>query len=82
MKNTKKRQSFKLGKVARLFSKGNKTTKVDELLEDMPSFALKELETPQGSSWITKAEAREAKKNFELLILIFSSIHYFGYNQA
>jgi len=65
MKKTKKRQNFKLGKVARLFSKGNKATKVDELLEDMPSFALKELETPQGSSWITKAEAREAKKNFE-----------------
>ena len=54
-----------LTKVARLFSKGNKTTKVDELLEDMPSFIAKEIQEPQGSSWITKSEAKEAKKNFE-----------------
>jgi len=54
-----------LTKVARLFSKGNKTTKVDELLEDMPSYIAKEVNEPQGSSWITKSEAKEAKKNFE-----------------
>tara|TARA_R110002020_G_scaffold375279_1_gene586479 strand:- start:1008 stop:2267 length:1260 start_codon:yes stop_codon:yes gene_type:complete len=54
-----------LTKVARLFSKGNKTTKVDELLEDMPSFIAKEIQEPQGSSWITKSQAKEAKKNFE-----------------
>jgi len=54
-----------LTKVARLFSKGNKSTKVDELLEDMPSYVAKEVNQPQGSSWITKSEAKEAKKNFE-----------------
>ena len=54
-----------LTKVARLFSKGNKNTKVDELLEDMPSFVAKEIQEPKGSSWITKAEAKEAKKNFK-----------------
>ena len=53
-----------VSKLAQLFSKGNKKSKVAELLNDMPSYASKQLDTPQGNSWITKAEAREAKKNF------------------
>ena len=53
-----------ISKITQLFSKGNKKSKVAELLNDMPSYISKQVDTPQGNSWITKAEAREAKKNF------------------
>ena len=57
---------MKLGKVARLFSKDkSKPSKVDELLESMPTLASKDIDTITSPTWITKKEAKEAKKNFQ-----------------
>ena len=54
-----------LTKIAKLFSKKNKNTEVSKLLDDMPKHIAEQLDAPKGNSWITKAEAREAKKNFQ-----------------
>mgnify|MGYP003137575646 FL=1 len=57
---------MKLGKVARLFSKDkSKPSKVDELLESMPTLASKDVDTITSPTWITKKEAKEAKENFQ-----------------
>jgi hypothetical protein len=57
---------MKLGKVARLFSKDkSKPSKVDELLESMPTIASKDVDPIREPTWITKKEAREAKENFQ-----------------
>ena len=57
---------MKLGKVAGLFSKDkSKPSKVDELLESMPTLASKDIDTITSPTWITKKEAKEAKKNFQ-----------------
>ena len=52
---------MKLGKVARLFSKDkSKPSKVDELLESMPTIASKDVDPITEPTWITKKEAKEA----------------------
>ena len=57
---------MKLGKVARLFSKDkSKPSKVDELLESMPTIASKDVDPIREPTWITKKEAKEAKENFQ-----------------
>jgi len=58
------------GQVARLLSKQvSKPRKVDKLLDDMPSF-IEDLIIPEmkGVSWVTKEEAKQAKKNFQKFV--------------
>ena len=58
------------GQVARLLSKKvSKPRKVDKLLDDMPSF-IEDLIIPEmkGVSWVTKEEAKQARKNFQKFV--------------